>query len=91
MFSKILLSFGDAICIANLRHSSACFLYSPTRRMPPYSKSVARCPFATEHCSKSAKSIHYAALVGLAGGAVRIGGPPSIQEAAVSQTCASCT
>jgi hypothetical protein len=33
MFSKILLSFGDAVCIANLRHSSACFLYSPTRRI----------------------------------------------------------
>jgi hypothetical protein len=35
MFSKILLSFGDAIRIANLRQSSACFLYCPTRRIAP--------------------------------------------------------
>jgi hypothetical protein len=29
-------------------------------------------------------------LVGISGGAIRVGGAPSIKEAALSQTCASC-
>src|SRR5262249_18454479 len=35
-------------------------------------------------------SFHYAALVGISGGAARVGGEPSTKEAALSQTCASC-